>query len=216
MAILVAIVSTVLNIVLNSVVTVVHLGGMPMLGRLFVMFVSFVQNAPFLMRLFLVCFKMPRVVSRVKLGVGGIPNLMFMCTMFALRVTTCDTRVVHSDVSTITPNRGRTTGDLNVARFRDCIHVVLPRTFAVDVPPLAGLIVNVLGKATLVFGINIISVVHGTSLVNNGDRHCLRLFISTTVVCNVLVVVISLLNQLLRGHFAITNGRARHVLVDRR
>lgn len=157
----------VMNLVVNFLMTVVHStrsgsNSFGVLGTVYEICLAMVHKAPAVVRLLVVGFMVFNTMD-----VGGV--VMNKLT-FNVGSNTCMTRVIHSNVVSVSRKRARTKQDLNLGFDRAVQLVVVPRTFGGMLPTLMGRFVILVGRASVVNCVNVVSLAGKTVLVR--DHAC--------------------------------------------
>lgn len=119
---------------------------------------------------------------------------------FNLGSTTCVTRIVHSNVVSMSRKRVRTNEDLNLSCNGAVQLVVLPRTFGGILPTVNGRLVALLGRASVDNCVNLISLAGNSSVVHDVACRTVVPLNMMTYLCLVVILKLGTKIEGLRGH----------------
>lgn len=186
-----------MNVILNALVTATEIipGAGIFIGILrgvTSFCIDLFENAPVIIRLLIFCCIL---VPLLKLRVGSM-NITLI--IFKLGSNTCVSRVVHTNVLSISPKRVRNNHSINLDCNAAVVGVIVPRTVGGVLPALKGRFVSLVGRASMMDFINTASLCLTFRHVNSGACSFVIPCLIVTIVCVILIIVVSFLIGLVR------------------
>lgn len=180
-----------MKLLLNLVITVVEVGtsegkGGAVTSLVTTFCISIVHKAPSMLRLVVICFTIFR------------DELKCITTIMDFKVgdKTCISRIVHKKVRTISQKRARTKQSLNLYCGSAVECVIVPRTIGGVLPTVKGRFVRLVGRASVLNCIKVISLAGTTDCMSSEACGVFVPLLTTNVIC---CLVMGLLSIFLEG-----------------
>lgn len=185
---IVAVISMLLGTIIGLIIALCRIYKVPVLDRLGALYVSFIRGTPLLVQLYVVFYGTPLLVDTLNREWGWHLPLQEMSPLaIALLAFTINSAAYQSEVirgALLTTDSGQMEAaySIGMTTSQGLIRIVAPQAFAVALPNLGNIFINLIKGTSLAFAIKVIEVMAQAKIVAGDGYRYLEMYFDASII----------------------------------
>ena len=176
-------VASVLAIAMGSLVALCRVERIRGLSEVSGVYISFIRGTPFLVQLYLICFGLPQIITKLGYGdVKALPVLLFVVLVMMLHSAAYVAEILRGSIESI--DKGQLEAALSCGMTKAAAYrrVILPQAFRTAIPALSNEIISTLKNTSLVFNVGVVDMLSKAELMATYSYRSLELYLDVGLI----------------------------------
>ncbi|SMC46236.1 amino acid ABC transporter permease [Papillibacter cinnamivorans] len=188
--------SMLLGGLLGLLIALIRYYKIPVLDRLFRVYVSLIRGFPLMVQLYLAYFGLPFYINMYCQSVGidnlakNIPPLAFAVFAFSVNTSAYVSEVFRSALDSLDKGQREACSSIGMTSFQTMAHILLPQAMVAAIPNLVNLFLGNIKASTLAYMISVHEMMGVAVVLANRAYNYLEIYIVTAVIYWLLCVLL--------------------------
>jgi L-cystine transport system permease protein len=130
----------------------------PLLSRLFKIYISFIRGTPFILQIFLVYNIFPSVLKNAGVDIFSMNPIVYAFIVFSISETAILAEVFRSALLTVDRGQLEAAQSIGMTRVQGYRRIVIPQAMKAALPVLTGSITTLIKNTSLVFSMSVMEI----------------------------------------------------------
>lgn len=193
---LMTIVAAVIGLVLGFMIAIVKINEVPILAKLFNLFISFMRGTPQLVQLFLAYYGFPLVVQWLNqqfgwtIDVNGIPALVYVFLAFGLNEAAYNSETFRAAILSVNKKEIEAAKSIGLTNRQTMRRIILPSALVVAIPNLGNSLISLLKGTSLAFTVTVIDIMGQARIMAGANLRFFEAYIAVALIYWLLCMLI--------------------------
>jgi L-cystine transport system permease protein len=207
---LITLVSLLFGLAIGLITALVRMNKVPVLGRLFAVYVSFIRGTPLLVQLYLVYYGIPKIIYYLQtqkhmlgwLDLNTIPPEYFAFLAFSVNLGAYLSETIRSAISAVDKGQFEAAEAIGLTKAQTLLKIVLPQAAVVALPNIGNTLISTIKDTSLVFVLGVVDIMGQARIMGARGLAFFEVYVAVALVywavCIVFELVLARLEKKIR------------------
>ncbi|MFD1707406.1 amino acid ABC transporter permease [Siminovitchia sediminis] len=164
----------------------------PVLNRLFIIYISFIRGTPLLVQLYVFFYGVPVLLEFVneKWGTSfdptGISPLIYAFIAYTINTSAYQAEIFRSSINAVSAGQMEAAHSVGMTTAQGMWRIILPQAFVVALPNLGNTFIGLIKATSLAFAVKVVEILAIARIIANDGYRFLEMYLVASIIYWVL------------------------------
>lgn len=184
----IAVVAMVFGLIFGLLIALCRIYRVPILNRLFIIYISFIRGTPLLVQLYVFFYGVPVLLEKMNQSFGTAYNadhispLLYAFIAFTINVSAYQAEIMRASLNAVQIGQMEAAHSVGMTTFQALKRIVLPQAFLVALPNLGNTFIGLIKATSLAFAVKVVEVMALAKIIANDGYHFLEMYLVAALI----------------------------------
>lgn len=196
----IVIVSMILGLGIGLLTALIRMYKVPVLGRLFAVYVSFIRGTPLLVQLYLVFYGIPKIIYYLQtdkqmlqgLDLNVIPPEYYAILAFSINLGAYLSETIRSAIMSVDKGQFEAADAIGMTKTQTMLKIILPQAAVVALPNIGNTLISTVKDTSLVFVLGVVDIMGQAKIMGARGLAFFEVYVAVALVYWVVCILIEI------------------------
>lgn len=195
----IAVVAMIFGLVFGLLIALCRIYKIPVLNRLFIVYISFIRGTPLLVQLYVFFYGVPVLLDYLNEQMGTnfdaseISPLVYAFIAYTLNTAAYQAEIFRSSINAISAGQMEAAHSVGMTTAQGLWRIILPQAFVVALPNLGNTFIGLIKATSLAFAVKVVEILAIARIIANDGYRFLEMYLVASLIYWVISLVFEVL-----------------------
>ncbi|MED4403585.1 amino acid ABC transporter permease [Metabacillus fastidiosus] len=171
-----------LGLIIGFLVALPRVYNIPVIGKIAIVYVSFMRGTPILIQLFLIYYGLPAILQLIHIDITRMNPMFFVIITYALSSGATFSEIIRAGIQSVERGQEEAAYSIGMSKKQAFIRIILPQALVMMFPNFGNSIISFLKDTSLAFTIGVMDMLGRGDTIIAATAHALEVYISLSII----------------------------------
>lgn len=201
----IAVISMVLGLAFGLLIALCRIYKVPVLNRLFIIYISFIRGTPLLVQLFVFFYGFPVLADFLNKQIGTnidadqVSPLIYALIAYTLNTAAYQAEIFRSSINATNVGQMEAAYSVGMTTVQGLWRIILPQAFVIALPNLGNTFIGLIKATSLAFAVKVVEIMAFAKIIANDGYRFLEMYLVASIIywiiCWICEVIFTILEK---------------------